>query len=91
MSPSASKTLPPSFPAEEEKGEIVLIEEATVVPTISISEEPYSGPDADAEFGGTEERKRLERKLVRKLDLRMSILIIIYILNYVSNLRPSGT
>ena len=72
MSRPASKTLPPSFPAEEEKDEIVLIEEATV---------------ADAEFGGTEERKRLERKLVIKLDLRMSILIIIYILNYVSDLR----
>ncbi|KAL5487783.1 hypothetical protein ACEPAI_5891 [Sanghuangporus weigelae] len=39
------------------------------------------GPDA--EFGGTEARKRLERKLLRKLDMRMSILIIIYILNYI--------
>lgn len=39
--------------------------------------------DIDAEFGGTEERKRLEKKLLRKLDMRMSILIIIYILNYV--------
>lgn len=39
---------------------------------------------ADAEFGGTEARKALERKLLRKIDLRMSILIFIYILNYVS-------
>ena len=39
--------------------------------------------DADAEFGGTEARKKLEKKLLRKLDLRMSILIVIYILNYV--------
>ncbi|TFK43580.1 MFS general substrate transporter [Crucibulum laeve] len=39
--------------------------------------------DPDAEFGGTEERKRLERKLVLKIDLRMSILIFIYILNYI--------
>jgi hypothetical protein len=40
--------------------------------------------DKDAEFGGTEERKRLEKKFLLKLDLRMSILILIYILNYVS-------
>ena len=40
--------------------------------------------DKDAEFGGTEARKRLERKLLWKIDLRMSILILIYILNYVS-------
>lgn len=39
--------------------------------------------DPNAEFGGTEARKQMEKKLVRKLDLRMSILIIIYILNYV--------
>lgn len=39
--------------------------------------------DPDAEFGGSEERKRLERKLVRKLDFRMSILVLIFILNYV--------
>ena len=38
----------------------------------------------DEEFGGTEERKKMERKLLRKLDLRMSILIVFYILNYVS-------
>ena len=40
--------------------------------------------DVDAEFGGHEARRKLERRLVRKLDLRMSILIVIYILNYVS-------
>ncbi|KAI0053653.1 MFS general substrate transporter [Auriscalpium vulgare] len=39
--------------------------------------------DVDAEFGGPEERQRLERKLLRKLDARMSILILIYILNYI--------
>ena len=39
--------------------------------------------DPDEEFGGSEARKKLERKLLRKLDLRMSILIVIYILNYV--------
>lgn len=37
----------------------------------------------DAEFGGTEARKILEKKLLRKLDARCSILIVIYILNYV--------
>jgi hypothetical protein len=40
--------------------------------------------DCDTEFGGPEERKRLEKKLLRKIDARMSILIVIYILNYVS-------
>lgn len=39
--------------------------------------------NVDAEFGGTEERKRLEKKLLRKLDARMSIMVVIYILNYV--------
>jgi hypothetical protein len=43
-----------------------------------------SDDDPDAEFGGHEQRKIMEKKLVRKLDLRMSILVIIYILNYVS-------
>lgn len=41
--------------------------------------------DPDAEFGGTEARKKLERRLLWKLDARMFILVIIYILNYVSN------
>lgn len=45
--------------------------------------------DLDAEFGGPEERKKLERKLLRKLDLRMSILIVIYILNYVRTFQGS--
>lgn len=39
--------------------------------------------DPDAEFGGPEARKKMERKLLWKLDLRMFILVIIYILNYV--------
>ncbi|KAG9101248.1 hypothetical protein FS749_008921 [Ceratobasidium sp. UAMH 11750] len=37
----------------------------------------------DAEFGGTEARRKLEKKLLRKLDLRMGVLILIYILNYI--------
>ena len=49
----------------------------------------YSGgfeatSDPDAEFGGTEARKELEKRLLRKVDIRMSILVVIYILNYVS-------
>ncbi|KAG6814214.1 hypothetical protein H0H92_000891 [Tricholoma furcatifolium] len=39
--------------------------------------------DPDAEFGGTEARQRLERKLLWKIDLRMSIMVVIYILNYI--------
>lgn len=39
--------------------------------------------DVDAEFGGQEARRSLERKLLRKLDVRMSMLVLIYILNYV--------
>ncbi|KAH9480026.1 MFS-type transporter cnsO [Psilocybe cubensis] len=39
--------------------------------------------DPDGEFGGTEARKVLERKLLWKVDLRMSILVVIYILNYI--------
>lgn len=44
----------------------------------------HNAEDPDAEFGGTEARQKLEKKLLRKLDLRMSVLIVIYILNYVS-------
>ena len=39
--------------------------------------------DPNAEFGGTEARRKLEKRLLWKLDLRMSILVFIYILNYV--------
>lgn len=49
--------------------------------------EHESAVDPDAEYGGSEERKKLEKKLLWKLDARMSILIVIYILNYV---RLSG-
>ena len=40
----------------------------------------------DLEFGGTEARKAIEKKLLWKLDVRMSVLVVIYILNYVSAL-----
>lgn len=45
--------------------------------------------DPDAEFGGYESRRKLERKLLWKLDSRMSILVVIYILNYVGTLSYS--
>lgn len=50
-------------------------------------EVPNSDEDPDAEFGGHEQRKIMEKKMLRKLDLRMSILVIIYILNYVSDVH----
>ncbi|KAL9712663.1 hypothetical protein Ac2012v2_003900 [Leucoagaricus gongylophorus] len=37
----------------------------------------------DAELGGPEARKKLEKRFLLKLDLRMSIMVVIYILNYV--------
>ena len=46
--------------------------------------------DPDAEFGGTEARKKLEKRLLLKLDARMSILVVIYILNYVSCTPQTG-
>ena len=55
--------------------------------TESVDEEKvfHDGVDPDAQFGGPEARRKLERKLLWKLDLRMSILVFIYILNYVSS------
>lgn len=57
-------------------GEKAVVEESSS--TGHIEEEP------DVEFGGTEARKALEKRLLLKLDLRMSIMVFIYILNYVS-------
>jgi hypothetical protein len=51
---------------------------------VSTSSNAESGTkDQDAEFGGPEARKKLERRFLWKLDLRMSIMVVIYILNYV--------
>ncbi|KAI0089164.1 MFS general substrate transporter [Irpex rosettiformis] len=44
----------------------------------------------DEDFGGTEARLKLEKKLLRKLDMRMSILIVIYILNYIDRNNASA-
>ena len=55
----------------------------------SIQHSGSDSNDSDASFGGPEERKRLEKKLLRKVDARMSILVVIYILNYVSLSTPA--
>ena len=44
--------------------------------------------DGDAEFGGTRERKRMEKRLVRRLDMRLTLIVVLFLLNYV-NLHPS--
>ncbi|KAI0036737.1 MFS general substrate transporter [Vararia minispora EC-137] len=46
--------------------------------------------DLDAEFGGPEQRKKLEKKLLHKIDLRMSVLVVIYILNYIDRNNASA-
>ena len=72
MSASNDKHSPPSPDLEKsQKGS-------------SIShQEKADSVNEDAEFGGPEARKRLEKKLLLKVDLRMSIMVVIYILNYV--------
>ena len=54
------------------------------------SNDSEAASDPDAEFGGTEARKQLEKRLLLKLDARMSILIVIYVLNYVSYILWTG-
>ncbi|PCH41493.1 MFS general substrate transporter [Wolfiporia cocos MD-104 SS10] len=46
--------------------------------------------DDDAEFGGPEARRQLEKKLLHKLDLRVSILVVIYVLNYIDRNNASA-
>lgn len=53
---------------------------------VGVGVQPASAEDPDSDFGGREERVKLEKGLLRKLDVRMSILIVIYILNYVSGM-----
>jgi hypothetical protein len=67
-------------------GEPTYVEDSSNISKIA-SHDPLR--NVDAEFGGTEERKKMEKKLLRKLDARMSIMVVIYILNYVSCL-PLG-
>ncbi|KAG7097006.1 hypothetical protein E1B28_004400 [Marasmius oreades] len=49
----------------------------------------HEGND-DIEFGGTQARQELERRLLHKVDTRMSILIVIYILNYIDRNNASA-
>lgn len=42
----------------------------------------HNAGDSDAEFGGTEARRILEKRLLWRIDLRLSIMVVIYILNY---------
>lgn len=58
--------------------------------TIEEKREASSTEDPYEEFGGYEERQRLERKLLWKIDCRMSILVVIYVLNYVRARRVDG-
>lgn len=50
---------------------------------LSTKSQDITDGDNDAQFGGTEARKKLEKKLLLKVDLRMSIMVLIYILNYI--------
>ena len=61
--------------------------EKSPISTKAADDDRFTGDDSD--FGGTEARKRLERKLLWKLDLRMSILVVIYVLNYVRVLQQA--
>lgn len=42
-----------------------------------------STADFDGEFGGPDERRKIEKTLVRKLDTRNAFFVILYLLNYV--------
>ena len=61
----------------------VVSDDKTSIEIVSPELESRVEVTEDEEFGGTEERKRMERKLLWRLDCRMSSLIVLYILNYV--------
>ncbi|KZV65779.1 MFS general substrate transporter [Peniophora sp. CONT] len=46
--------------------------------------------DLDAEFGGHENRMKIQKKLLRKVDARMFVLVVIYILNYIDRNNASA-
>ncbi|KAI3612535.1 sugar transporter [Moniliophthora roreri] len=48
----------PSIPSVDEKQ------------TAEYAASPINAPDPDAQYGGHEERKKLEKKLLMKIDLR---------------------
>jgi hypothetical protein len=87
--------------ANEKQEAVVTAKRSSASPTdekVSNSQHDVESFDKDAEFGGPEARRKLERKLLLKVDARMSIMVLIYILNYVRSpptpllrnlLRPS--
>ncbi|KAF8524214.1 sugar transporter [Gautieria morchelliformis] len=46
--------------------------------------------DPDEEFGGTEERARMEKQLLRKLDMRFAIVCLMCILNFIDRTAVSA-
>ncbi|KAF8351502.1 MFS general substrate transporter [Amanita rubescens] len=66
--------------------------EATAEKTIveESSSADHIEEDSNVEFGGTDARKVLEKRLLLKLDLRMSIMVVIYILNYIDRNNASA-
>lgn len=67
----------------EEKASAEVAAASSVEPIGGSADEAMAG---DGEFGGPEELKRIERKLLWKLDCRMAVMIVIYILNYVRSI-----
>ena len=53
-----------------------------VDPRVTSSSPVGDDEDPNAQFGGLEARKALEKKLLRKVDIRMMILIVVYMMNY---------
>ncbi|KAB5592962.1 hypothetical protein CTheo_3597 [Ceratobasidium theobromae] len=56
------------------QGEAIYVEDNTT-PSASVSY-MLASRDINAEFGGAEERKKAEKRLLRKIDARMSIMVI---------------
>ncbi|TEB30217.1 sugar transporter [Coprinellus micaceus] len=73
----------PSWPTQTKsrrllRQEVVTAKRSSTSPTdekASISQHDVENFDKDAEFGGPEARRKLERKLLLKVDARMSIMI----------------
>ncbi|KAI0318323.1 sugar transporter [Amylostereum chailletii] len=79
---------PETFASGDDEKDYVTVDVGTGIS--STQDEKESVTEDDLEFGGPEERKRLERKLLWKVDARMSILVVIYILNYVDRNNASA-
>ncbi|KAB5592961.1 transport protein [Ceratobasidium theobromae] len=57
---------------DKPQGEVTYVEN-NATPKVSYK---LTARDIDAEFGGAEERKKAEKRLLRKIDARMSIMVI---------------